>query len=173
MAKLIGFGRGLGKTTMSILESHATGRYIICADNRMADETFRLAKKLGYTIPHPISVTSKEYLLIMSELQRAEEGVIVDNVEMVLAAMLGCEIGTITFNSHNVQYAEDRYIEELAELKKEVNACYKEKQEDQAMIEKLRSICLNQQEVIMDYEWDKLHRSAIARAKSQANSQYF
>ena len=57
--------------------------------------------------------------------------------------------------------------EELTELKKELNACYKEKKEDQEMIEKLRSICISQQEVIMDYEWDKMHRAAIAKKSNR------
>ncbi len=35
MTKLIGFGRCLGKTTMAILESHATGHYIVCANRRI------------------------------------------------------------------------------------------------------------------------------------------
>ncbi|WP_279630768.1 hypothetical protein [Streptococcus suis] len=39
MTKLIGFGRCLGKTTIAILESHATGHYIVCANRRMADDT--------------------------------------------------------------------------------------------------------------------------------------
>ena len=54
MTKIIGFGRCLGKTTMAILESHATGHYIVCANRRMADNTFRFAKQLGYTIPNKI-----------------------------------------------------------------------------------------------------------------------
>lgn len=63
----------------------------------------------------------------------------------------------------DLQFAEDRYIEELTELKKELNACYKEKKEDQEMIEKLRSICISQQELIMDYEWERMNRAAMIK----------
>ena len=165
MTKLIGFGRRMGKTTMAILESHTTGKYIISANSRMAKHTFYFAKQLGYTIPYPltpIDIQQQGYNLITRD-----EGVIIDNVEMVLSSLLSRPIETITFNSRDLQFAEDRYIEELTELKKELNACYKEKKEDQEMIEKLRSICISQQEVIMDYEWDKMHRAAIAKKSNR------
>ncbi len=45
MTKLIGFGRCLGKTTMAILESHATGNRILVANHRMAENTFGMAQK--------------------------------------------------------------------------------------------------------------------------------
>ena len=54
MTKLIGFGRQIGKTTMAILESHATGKYIVSANSKMAKNTFYFAKQLGYTIPYPL-----------------------------------------------------------------------------------------------------------------------
>lgn len=165
MTKLIGFGRDLGKTTMAILESYGTGKYIISANRQIAKHTFYYAKQLGYTIPYPltpIDLYHKGYNLISRD-----EGIIIDDVEMVLSSLLSRPIETITFNSRDLQFAEDRYIEELTELKKELNACYKEKKEDQEMIEKLRSICISQQEVIMDYEWDKMHRTAIAKKSNR------
>ena len=64
MTKLIGFGRQIGKTTMAILESHATGKYIVSANSKMAKNTFYFAKQLGYTIPYPLpnrlSATKKQ-----------------------------------------------------------------------------------------------------------------
>ena len=56
---------------------------------------------------------------------------------------------------------------EIEDLKKELAACYREKEEDQGTIKKLRSICISQQEVIMDYEWDKMHRAAIAKKSNR------
>lgn len=163
MTKLIGFGRCLGKTTMAILESHATGNQIICANNRMVKITSSHAKQLGYAIPQPVSINNPSLKEIINTLNRAHIGVVVDNVEMVLQSLLGCQIDTITFDSPNVTNVVDRYEEEIEDLKKELAACYREKEEDQGIIKKLRSICISQQEVIMDYEWDKMHRAAIAK----------
>ena len=142
MTKIIGFGRCLGKTTMAILESHATGHYIVCANRRMADNTFRFAKQLGYTIPFPLSVSDTSFRFTDGHKQ-SNEPVIIDDVEMILQAMLGCPIDTITFDSPNVISTEDRYAEEIAELKKELAACYREKDEDQVAIETLKDKCVD------------------------------
>ena len=142
MTKIIGFGRCLGKTTMAILESHATGHYIVCANRRMADNTFRFAKQLGYTIPFPLSVSDTRFRFT-DGYKHSNEPVIIDDVEMVLQAMLGCPIDTITFDSPNVISTEDRYAEEIAELKKELVACYREKDEDQVAIETLKDKCVD------------------------------
>ena len=142
MTKIIGFGRCLGKTTMAILESHATGHYIVCANRKLADNTFRFAKELGYTIPYPLSVSDTRFRFTDGHKQ-LNEPVIIDDVEMVLQAMLGCPIDTITFDSPNVISTEDRYAEEIAELKKELAACYREKDEDQVAIETLKDKCVD------------------------------
>ena len=76
---------------------------------------------------------------------------------------LGCQIDTITFDSPNVQPVEDRYAEEIAELKKEVNACYREKAEDQSTIEFLKDKCVNLMLENADYVWDEMARSAMAK----------
>ena len=119
MTKLIGFGRQIGKTTMAILESHATGKYIVSANSKMAKNTFYFAKQLGYTIPYPL--TPIDFQQQRNNLIPGE-GVIIDNVEMVLSALLNCPIDIITFNSNELRFAEDRYVEELTKLKKELNA---------------------------------------------------
>ena len=142
MTKIIGFGRCFGKTTMAILESHATGHYIVCANRRMADNTFRFAKQLGYTIPFPLSVSDTRFRFT-DGYKHSNEPVIIDDVEMILQAMLGCPIDTITFDSPNVISTEDRYAEEIAELKKELAACYREKDEDQVAIETLKDKCVD------------------------------
>lgn len=142
MTKIIGFGRCLGKTTMAILESHATGHYIVCANRKLADNTFRFAKELGYTIPYPLSVSDTRFRFTDGHKQ-LNEPVIIDDVEMILQAMLGCPIDTITFDSPNVISTEDRYAEEIAELKKELAACYREKDEDQVAIETLKDKCVD------------------------------
>jgi hypothetical protein len=111
----------------------------------------------------PVSINNPNLKEIINNLNRAHIGVVVDNVEMVLQSLLGCQIDTITFDSPNVTNVVDRYEEEIEDLKKELAACYREKEEDQGTIKKLRSICISQQEVIMDYEWDKMHRAAIAK----------
>ena len=166
MTKLIGFGRCLGKTTMAILESHATGHYIVCADRRMADDTFRFAKQLGYTIPFPLSVSDTRFRFTDGRKQ-SNEPVIIDDVEMVLQAMLGCPIDTITFDSPNVISTEDRYAEEIAELKKELAACYREKEEDQGSIKRLRSICISQQNIINGQDLDKMTKFAIIKKRNR------
>lgn len=163
MTKLIGFGRCLGKTTMAILESHATGSRILVANQKMVENTFRMAKELGYTIPYPICVND---LVRTPHAHSSEEHFIIDNVEMVLQEMLYNKIDTITFDNRTID-PEDRYREEIRTLKQEVDACYKEKKEDQEIIEKLRLICISQQEAIMNYEWEKMKRSAIAKKNNR------
>ena len=165
MTKLIGFGRCLGKTTMAILESHATGHYIVCANRRMADDTFRFAKQLGYTIPFPLSVSDTRFRFPDGR-KYSDEPVIIDNVEMVLQALLGCQIDTITFDSPNVISTEDRYVEEIAELKKELAACYREKEEDQVAIEALKDKCVGLMLENADYIWDEIARETV---KNRAN----
>lgn len=166
MTKIIGFGRCLGKTTMAILESHATGHYIVCANRRMADNTFRFAKQLGYTIPFPLSVSDTRFRFTDGRKQ-SNEPVIIDDVEMVLQAMLGCPIDTITFDSPNVISTEDRYAEEITELKKELTACYREKEEDQVAIETLKDKCVDLMLENADYVWDEIARET---AKKRANA---
>lgn len=163
MTKLIGFGRCLGKTTMAILESHATGNRILVANQKMAENTFGMAQELGYTIPYPICVND---LVRTPHVYSTEEHLIIDNVEMVLQEMFYNKVDTITFDNRTID-PEDRYLEEIRTLNQEVDACYKEKKEDQKIIEKLRSICISQQEAIMNYEWEKMKRSAIAKKNNR------
>lgn len=153
MAKIIGFGRCVGKTTMAILESHATGQYILCSNHRKAEDTFRYAKELGYTIPYPLSVTDPKYRFRFNR-ERLTESVIVDDVEESLETLLGCSVSTITFSSSQLQQNDDRYIEEIAELKKELDICQKSKEEYMAVAESLREVCINQQKQLY-HEWDK------------------
>lgn len=166
MTKIIGFGRCLGKTTMAILESHATGHYIVCANRRMADNTFRFAKQLGYTIPFPLSVSDTRFRFT-DGYKHSNEPVIIDDVEMVLQAMLGCPIDTITFDSPNVISTEDRYAEEITELKKELTACYREKDEDQVAIETLKEKYVDLMLENADHVWDEITRET---AKKRANT---
>ena len=167
MTKIIGFGRSFGKTTMAILESHATGNQIICANSKMAKAVFQQAGQLGYTIPHPISINNRNLKEVISNLKGAGLGVIVDDVEMVLRALLGCQIDTITFDSPNVISTEDRYAEEITELKKELTACYREKEEDQVAIETLKDKCVDLMLENADYVWDEIARET---ANKRANT---
>lgn len=125
MTKLIGFGRCLGKTTMAILESHATGNRILVANQKMAENTFGMAQELGYTIPYPICVND---LVRTPHAYSSEEHLIIDNIEMVLQEMIYNPVDTITFDNRSID-PEDRYLEEIMTLKQEVDACYKEKAE--------------------------------------------
>lgn len=125
MTKLIGFGRCLGKTTMAILESHATGSRILVANQKMAENTFGMAQELGYTIPYPICPSD---LVRTPHAYSKEEHFIIDNVEMVLQNMLYNKVDTITFDNRTID-PEDRYLEEIRTLKQEVEACYREKAE--------------------------------------------
>ena len=159
MTKLIGFGRCLGKTTMAILESHATGNRILVANHRMAENTFGMAQELGYTILYPICVND---LVRTPHAYSKEEHFIIDNVEMVLQEMIYNPVDTITFNNRSID-PEDRYAEEIAELKKELVACYREKEEDQATIDALKDKCVYLMLENADYVWDEMARSAMAK----------
>lgn len=167
MTKIIGFGRCFGKTTMAILESHATGNQIICANNKMAKAVFQQAGELGYTIPHPISINNSNLKEVTSNINRANLGVVVDDVEMVLRALLGCKIDTITFDSPNVINTEDRYADEIAEFKKELAACYRDKEEDQVAIETLKDKCVDLMLENADYVWEEIARET---ANKRANT---
>ncbi|NQI84103.1 hypothetical protein HO589_01905 [Streptococcus suis] len=151
---------------MAILESHATGNQIICANNRIVKHTSDYARQLGYTIPHPISINNRNLKEVTSNLNKSDLGVVVDDVEMVLQALLGCQIDTITFDSPNVISTEDRYAEEIAELQKELAACYREKDEDQVAIETLKDKCVDLMLENADYVWDEIARET---AKKRAN----
>ena len=153
---------------MAILESHVTGNQIICANNRMAQITSSHAKQLGYAIPQPVSINNPNLKEIINNLNRAHIGVVVDDVEMVLQSLLGCQIDTITFDSPNVTNVVDRYEEEIEDLKKELAACYKEKEEDQGTIERLRSICINQQDILINgQDRDKRKKSLIIKKRNR------
>lgn len=159
MTKLIAFGRCLGKTTMAILESHATGNRVLVANQKMAENTFGMAQELGYTIPYPICVND---LVRTPHVYSKDEHFIIDNVEMVLQEMLYNPVDTITFNNHSID-PEDRYAEEITELKKELVACYREKEEDQATIEALKDKCVYLMLENADYVWDEMARSAMTK----------
>ena len=159
MTKLIGFGRCLGKTTMAILESHATGSRILVATQKMAENTFGMAQELGYAIPYPICVND---LVRTPHVYSTEEHLIIDNVEMVLQEMIYNPVDTITFDNRSIE-PEDRYAEEITELKKELVACYREKEEDQATIEDLKDKCVGLMLENADYVWDEMARSAMVK----------
>ena len=159
MAKLIGFGRCLGKTTMAILESHATGNRILVANQKMAKNTFGMAQELGYAIPYPICVND---LVRTPHAYSSEEHLIIDNVEMVLQEMICNPVDTITFDNRTID-PEDRYAEEITELKKELVACYREKAEDQSTIESLKDKCVNLMLENADYVWDEMASSDMAK----------
>lgn len=159
MTKLIGFGRCLGKTTMAILESHATGNRILVANQKMAKNTFGMAQELGYAIPYPICVND---LVRTPHAYSSEEHLIIDNVEMVLQEMIYNPVDTITFDNRTID-PEDRYAEEITELKKELVACYREKEEDQATIEDLKDKCVDLMLENADYVWDEMACSAMAK----------
>lgn len=159
MTKLIGFGRCFGKTTMAILESHANGNRILVANQKMAENTFGMAQELGYTIPYPICVND---LVRTPHAYSTEEHLIIDNVEMVLQEMICNPVDTITFNNRTID-PEDRYAEEIAQLKKELVACYREKEEDQAAIEALKDKCVYLMLENADHVWDEMARSAMAK----------
>ncbi|MEG3322101.1 hypothetical protein EI999_11620 [Streptococcus suis] len=86
---------------------------------------------------------------------------------MVLRTLLGCQIDTITFDSPNVISTEDRYVEEIAELKKELAACYCEKEEDRAIIETLKDKCVDLMLENADYVWDEIARET---SKKRSNT---
>ncbi len=76
-------------------------------------------------------------------------------------------VETITFNSPHVITENNRYDEEIAELKKELAACYREKEENQGSIKRLRSICISQQNIINGQDLDKMTKSAIIKKRNR------
>ena len=68
--------------------------------------------------------------------------------------------------ARNVIGTEDRYAEEITELKKELTACYREKEEDQVAIETLKDKCVDLMLENADHVWNEMARET---AKKRAN----
>lgn len=62
---------------------------------------------------------------------------------------------------------EDRYAEEISELKRELAACYREKEENRVAIEGSKDKCVDLMLENADYVWDEMARET---AKKRANA---
>lgn len=89
-------GRRSGKTVELIKRSAETGFYILVRDHARAEDLFKLAKQLGYSIPYP--VTSEEYF--RTEFRGScirRDGLYIDNIDEIIQQFLrGIEVRAIT-----------------------------------------------------------------------------
>lgn len=92
--KVIYSPRNSGRTTELINRSHETGKYILVGSKKEARQVFDFALSLDKSIPYPVTVAEVQghHHLGKSSLR---EGVLIDNLEWVLYALLGLEVDTV------------------------------------------------------------------------------
>lgn len=82
--KILNRPRQSGKSTECIIASHYTNYPILTFNQQACDMLIRNSKKLGYTIPLPISACNLKNGLIGVQLS----GIIVDEFDMVFQTIL-------------------------------------------------------------------------------------
>jgi len=83
-------GKGLGKTKALIAMSHETGKRILVVNEERKRNVIRMAEDVD--IPTPITLGEFK---MMSRIEQLG-GVLVDDADDVLEALLGCKIDAIT-----------------------------------------------------------------------------
>lgn len=83
--EVIGGKRMCGKTTEFIKRASKENLYILCANKTIAKFMFKQANEMGLKIPYPVTVEELPLKGYMKEI-------LVDEVEMVLAALTGNQI---------------------------------------------------------------------------------
>ncbi|MBC2391346.1 hypothetical protein [Listeria booriae] len=92
---IVGMGDRSGKTTKLVIMSHEQRIPIICASNLHAAVILDCARKLGLSIPAPISANSQRSL--QRELCGVQVSrVLVDDVERVLEGFLNMSVAGFT-----------------------------------------------------------------------------
>ena len=103
--KIINLGRGQGKTTRLLYASEFNDAPILCSNVNQKAELLHRTRELHLNIPEPIMVSD-----LFSDKHRgkrvAEDGVLVDDVELVLQQMLYSlglysEVKAMTLTSSN------------------------------------------------------------------------
>ena len=94
--------RASGKTTLLIKESVKTGKPIVCANSRIAEDIEYQASRLRYKIPEPISASqwiSAGYSNKKNVLHHALKhgGFLVDDLDLVLHSIFGVHVDKATF----------------------------------------------------------------------------
>lgn len=89
--------RGKGKTTYLVHRSHVTQYPIICADYTGVGVVKDIAKKIGVSIPEPMTVQE----LFQNGSLLTSKKVLIDEAPMVLQRLLGVNIDTITLSERD------------------------------------------------------------------------
>lgn len=102
MTKFIIKPRGTGKSTDLLKISHDTGKCLLVANRIIAENHMENARRLNLQIPYPITV--HEFLNHGVSRTVKEEGLLIDDVDMVLRHLLNSNIYAVT--GSNITYPE-------------------------------------------------------------------
>ena len=89
--------RGKGKTTYLVHRSHVTQYPIVCADYTGVGVVKDIAKRIGVSIPEPMTVQE----LFQNGSLLTSKKVLIDEAPMVLPRLLGVNIDTITLSERD------------------------------------------------------------------------
>lgn len=89
--------RGKGKTTYLVHRSHVTQYPIVCADYTGVGVVKDIAKRIGVSIPEPMTVQE----LFQNGSLLISKKVLIDEAPMVLQRLLGVNIDTITLSERD------------------------------------------------------------------------
>lgn len=89
--------RGKGKTTYLVHRSHVTQYPIVCADYTGVGVVKDIAKRIGVSIPEPMTVQE----LFQNGSLLTSKKVLIDETPMVLQRLLGVNIDTITLSERD------------------------------------------------------------------------
>lgn len=90
-------GRRSGKTTEIIQLSAENGRYILVKDKNEADNLAKLAIKLGFNIPYPVTIQEVGNGKLKDSIIR-RDGLYVDNALALLEQMIEVPIAGASIN---------------------------------------------------------------------------
>lgn len=93
---------GCGKTTLLIVRAAAENLYILTTDQYRAGHIAKLAKRMGYDIPYPVTVNeffcSNKF--VRSSIRR--DGILIDDADDVLKTIFdGIQIKDITITDND------------------------------------------------------------------------
>ena len=91
MRKIIGGKRVCGKTTALIKESYESGLHILCANRDMAKIVYSQSVNMNLIIPYPLTIDD-----LKTFGSSRIKGLLVDEVEMVMYAMFGIPVQTMS-----------------------------------------------------------------------------
>ena len=89
--------RGKGKTTYLVHRSHVTQYPIVCADYTGVGVVKDIAKRIGVSIPEPMTVQE----LFQNGSLLTSKKVLIDEAPMVLQRLLWVNIDTITLSERD------------------------------------------------------------------------